>query len=111
MMIRNLTFLVALAIFVPGPLLVADPIIVQEDVTLRFPKHATAEEIYSMVAIKAKRACRSRAVYAHENLSAEAQCRKQFIEDAVSAIDRPRLTALHHEQAGTRTLDLAASEK
>ena len=97
----------ALTIVAPFQLSLADPKIVEEEVTLRVPQQATAEDIYLMLGIKAKQVCDSRAIYPHRNLSGVAQCRKQFIHDAVSAIDRPRLTALHREQTGSEALMLA----
>lgn len=110
-MIQRISLLTALIVIAPAQLLLADQKIVEEEVTLRFSKQATPEDIYLMIRKKANRACDSRAVYPHLNLAGEAQCRRQFIHDAVSAIDRPRLTALHHSRTGSKAPDLVASEQ
>lgn len=109
MMIRKISLLTILVV-APLQLSLAEPRIVEDEVTLRFSEQAMPEDIYLMIRKQANRTCGSRAVYPHQNLSGEAQCREQFIRDAVLAIDRPRLTALHEKRTGSRALDLAASD-
>lgn len=111
MMIRNLSFLAVLTLQAFCELALAEPRMVEEEVTLRYSKQATAEQIYLLIGIKANQVCDSRAIYPHLNLSGEAQCRKQFIHDAVSAIDRPKLTALHRESIGIDAITLAAGDR
>lgn len=109
-MIRKITLLTALFIVTPFQLSLADPKIAEEEVTLRFSKQAMPEEIYLIIRKKARRVCESRAIYPHLNLSGEAQCRKQFIQDAVFEIDRPGLTALHHNQTESMALKLSTRD-
>lgn len=89
----------------------SDPMLVDEEVTFRFPKQATAEDIYLALGRTAQQVCNSHAVYQHMNLAGEAQCRKEFIRDAVAVINRPALTNLHQNRTGNEVLILANSDK
>jgi hypothetical protein len=111
MKIRTISLLKAFIIVMPFQFSLADPKIVEEEVTLRFSRHAKPEDVYVMIRKKANRVCESRAVYPHLNLSGEARCRRQFIGDAVLAIDNPELTALYRVRTGSEELNLAASEQ
>lgn len=110
MMIRKLALTTIFAFSAIGQVAVADPRIVEEEVTLRISKDATAEQVYVLLWTRANDVCESRAVYPHKNLSGEAQCRQQFVQDAVSAINRPALTALHRERIGSEEIMLAAGD-
>jgi len=109
--VRTISLLQAFIIATPLQLALANQTIVEEEVALRFSKDAEPEDVYLMIRIRANQVCDSRAVYPHLNLSGEAQCRRQFIRDAVLAIDRPELTALHRNRTDSEGLNLAASEQ
>lgn len=84
--------------------------VVEQEVRLAFPAGADAQDMYHQVKVEARKACRSRAVYPHQQLSATAACRRQFIDDAIVALDRPALTALHRQSTGEDVTRLADAE-
>lgn len=88
----------------------AEAEVVEEQVQLSFPVNAPVEAVYERIGIEARKACRSRAVYPHQQLSAEAACRQRFIDDAVVALDRAALTALHRQSRGGEVTRLADAE-
>jgi hypothetical protein len=101
--------LLFLSLITAGQAAVAAPETVDEPVKLTFPENAGAESVYRALGRKSRHVCRSRAIYAHLHLAEEAKCRKEFVRDAVVALDRPSLTALHRERVGGDETMLAAT--
>ena len=92
------TLFIALLLTTQGAL--ADPRLVEVPVKLSFPPGTPADEVYVQIRKAAYNACRSRTLTPHRHLAHEANCRNEFIEDAVAALDRTLPTALHLERTG-----------
>lgn len=77
------------------------------EVRLSIAADTSAEQAYKQIQTAASRACRTRAIYPHQQLARTQQCKTQFISDAVARFGRPQLTALHTKRTNNDVPKLA----
>jgi UrcA family protein len=93
-----------------GSVVFADDRVTSVPVRLAFANDVPAERIYESLQRKAASVCRNRSGYPHGKITRERVCRNEFVSDAVFALNREALTALHRQQIGSAAATMALTE-